>query len=112
GVGVRFLRTNRVVYTALVGLFVRKVKTASGATAVQIAHTKRGVQTIVEHVGSAHDEAQLATLVSVAIQKISGGQLMLDFDDLDANRAISAPTVTGSWARVLWQTLEDAFNRL
>ena len=29
--------------------------TASRATAVQIAHTRRGVQTIVEHLGSAHD---------------------------------------------------------
>ena len=94
------------------GLFVRKVRTASGATAVQIAHTKRGVQTIVEHVGSAHDEAQLAALEAVAKQKISGGQLMLDFDDLESNRTVSTPTVTGSSARVLWQTLEDAYQLL
>lgn len=45
------------------GLFVRKVPTKSKATAVQIAHTHRGVQTIVEHIGSAHDDAQLALLV-------------------------------------------------
>ena len=36
--------------------FVRKVKTASGATAVQIVEKRSGVRRIVEHVGSAHDE--------------------------------------------------------
>lgn len=51
------------------GLCVRKVKTASGATAVQIAHTKRGVQTIIEHLGSGHTEAQVAALVQVAKEK-------------------------------------------
>lgn len=36
--------------------YVRTVKTASGATAVQIVHgSRRGARTI-EHVGSAHDE--------------------------------------------------------
>jgi len=39
--------------------YVRTVKTASGATAVQIVHsTRRGARDI-EHLGSAHDEAEL-----------------------------------------------------
>ena len=38
------------------GAFVRRVKTASGATAVQIVH-KRGRTVLgIEHIGSAHDE--------------------------------------------------------
>ena len=37
--------------------FLRKVKTASGATAVQIVEKRGGVRTILEHLGSAHDEA-------------------------------------------------------
>ena len=52
------------------GLFVRKVRTGSGATAVQIARTRRGVQTILEHLGSAHDDAQLAALVAIARERI------------------------------------------
>lgn len=56
------------------GLFVRKVKTGSGATAVQIAHTKRGVQKIVEHIGSGHNDAEVAALVHVAKTKITGDQ--------------------------------------
>ena len=42
--------------------FVRKVKTASGATAVQIVEKRNGRRRILEHVGSAHDEAELAVL--------------------------------------------------
>ena len=40
--------------------FVRKVRTSSGATAVQIVEKAAGVRRIVEHLGSAHDEVELA----------------------------------------------------
>ncbi len=44
------------------GSFVRKVKTASGATAVQIMH-KRGRRVLgIDHIGSARTEAELALL--------------------------------------------------
>ncbi len=46
--------------------YVRTVKTASGATAVQIVHsTRRGARDI-EHLGSAHDEAELEALKAAA----------------------------------------------
>jgi hypothetical protein len=49
-----------------VGSFVRRVKTASGATAVQIVH-KRGRTVLgIDHVGSAHDEGQLSILLGTA----------------------------------------------
>ena len=54
---------------------MRKVRTASGATAVQIASKTRGVRTIVEHIGSAHTEAELAVLIEVAKTKIQAGHL-------------------------------------
>ena len=37
---------------------MRKVRTASGATAVQIVSKSGGVCWIVEHLGSAHDEPE------------------------------------------------------
>jgi len=37
--------------------FLRKVRTASGTMAVQIAVKEDGVRRIVEHLGSTHDEA-------------------------------------------------------
>ena len=46
--------------------FIRRVRTASGATAVQIAEYARGRQRIVKHVGSAHTEAELGVLLERA----------------------------------------------
>lgn len=45
---------------------VRGVRTASGATAVQIAESVAGRRRIVRHVGSAHDEAELGLLIQKA----------------------------------------------
>ncbi len=45
---------------------MRRVRTASGATAVQIAEFVRGQQRIVEHVGSAHTQAELGVLLERA----------------------------------------------
>jgi len=92
---------------------VRKVKTASGATAVQIARKHRGVRTIVEHIGSAHDDTQLAVLVQIAKERIMAGQLAFDLDALTPTAPTGvAPIVTGSRARVLWEVLEAAYSRL
>jgi hypothetical protein len=63
----------------LVSRFVRKVRTASGAVAVQVV-TRRGRQ--VEYVGSAHTEAELALLLAAARERLSPGQGVLDLGDL------------------------------
>ena len=92
---------------------MRKVKTASGATAVQIARKHRGVRTIVDHIGSAHDYTQLAVLVQIAKERIMAGQLAFDLDALTPTAPTGvAPIVTGSRARVLWEVLEAAYSRL
>ncbi|MFY1673876.1 IS1634 family transposase [Plantactinospora sp. WMMB334] len=46
--------------------FVRRVRTGSGATAVQIAEYVAGRQRIVAHVGSAHTEVELGVLLERA----------------------------------------------
>jgi hypothetical protein len=46
--------------------WVRRVRTASGATAVQIAESVDGRRRIVRHVGSARDEAELGLLIAEA----------------------------------------------
>ncbi len=91
---------------------MRKVRTASGATAVQIASKTRGVRTIVEHIGSAHTEPELAALVEVAKTKIQAGQLAFDLDALAPVPVTAAPTVIGSRSRVLWEVLESAYADL
>ena len=59
---------------------MRRVKTASGATAVQIVH-KRGRTVLgIDHIGSAHDEDQLALLLETARQRLHAGQQALEID--------------------------------
>jgi hypothetical protein len=50
--------------------FIRRVRTASGATAVQIAEYAGGRQRIVKHVGSAHTEAELGVLLAQARERL------------------------------------------
>ena len=58
--------------------YVRTVNTASGARAVQIVHSSRRGSRQIEHIGSAHDDAELETLKAVARQRLATGQQELD----------------------------------
>lgn len=57
--------------------YLRKVKTASEATAVQVVAKSGGVRRIVERLGSAHDEAELAALMHLGHQRPLTGQQVL-----------------------------------
>ena len=63
--------------------YVRTVKTKSGATAVQVVWSSRRGSREIEHLGSAHDEAELEVLKAAARQRMAAGQLELDLG-LDA----------------------------
>jgi hypothetical protein len=54
--------------------YVRTVKTASGATAVQIVYSSRRGSRDIEHIGSAHGDAELEMLKAVARQRLAAGQ--------------------------------------
>jgi hypothetical protein len=85
--------------------YVRTVKTASGATAVQIVWSSRRGSRNIEHVGSAHDEAQVEALKAAAVQRIADGQGELDLG-LDLTEIGSAPLeIIGSRAGYLWDGL-------
>ncbi len=58
--------------------YVRTVKTASGATAVQIVCSSHRGSRQIEHLGSAHDGAELELLKAAARQKLAAGQGELD----------------------------------
>ncbi|AYA23376.1 IS1634 family transposase [Rhodococcus rhodochrous] len=60
--------------------YVRKVRTASGAVAVQVARKNRGRVEIIEHVGSAHTDAELSVLLARARRIVDGEQGVLDFE--------------------------------
>lgn len=61
-------------------MFVRKVRTASGAVAVQVMRKSGRRDELVEHVGSAHTDAELGVLLERARQVASGDQDVLDFE--------------------------------
>ena len=61
-------------------MFVREVRTASGAVAVQVMRKAGGSDELVEHVGSAHTDAELGVLLERARHIAAGGQQVLDFE--------------------------------
>jgi hypothetical protein len=60
--------------------YVRKVRTASGAVAVQVVRKHRGQRTILAHVGSAHTDAQLGILLERARRIVAEDQGVLDIE--------------------------------
>jgi hypothetical protein len=92
--------------------FVRTVKTASGARAVQIVYSRRKGARRIEHIGSAHDEVELELLKAVARQRIAAGQGELDLG-LAAPAAAGGPLpITASRMGHLWDGLSRAYEVL
>jgi len=87
--------------------YVRTVRTASGATAVQIVHGSRRGARSIEHVGSAHDELELEALKAAGRQRLAGGQAELD---LGLDGSISA--AVGSSVGPSASPLEIASSRM
>jgi hypothetical protein len=136
------LRTSAWKPSGVVSRFVRRVRTASGAVAVQLV-ARRGRQVErVEHVGSAHTDGELALLLAAARQLLSPGQDVLDLGDLavvparmddvadwTAPSALFEPVaaraaggrsavvaaggrLVGTSADLLWKVLTSAYTRL
>jgi Transposase DDE domain len=61
-------------------VFVRKVRTASGAVAVQVMRKSGRRDELVEHVGSAHSDAELGVLLERARRLVAGDQEALNFE--------------------------------
>lgn len=95
--------------------YVRTVRTASGARAVQIVHSSwRGARDI-EHVGSAHDDAQLELLRAAARQRLAAGQGELDLglDDAEGIGRGGGPLpITSSRMGHLWDALSHGYDVL
>lgn len=86
--------------------FIRKVPTASGARAVQIVH-KQGRQVLwIEHIGSAHDDGQLAVLMEIARQRLLPGQDSFGLGPSNAptSASVSASSGAGAGARIIEPT--------
>jgi hypothetical protein len=92
--------------------YVRTVKTASGATAVQIVHSSRRGSRDIEHIGSAHDDAQLELLKAAAKQRLAAGHGELDLGlDAGADRGGPLPIRSLRMGH-LWDALSRAYQVL
>lgn len=98
------------------GEFVRRVKTASGATAVQIVSKTRGVRRIEEHIGSAHTDLELSLLTQAAKTRIreritASGQTELQIDTV-ATKVLPNITTKNAFSRLLYDSLAGVYGRL
>lgn len=91
---------------------VRTVKTASGARAVQIVHSRHRGSRDIEHIGSAHTDADLEVLKAAARQRIAGGQGELDFRLPDSPPTGGPLPITSSRMGHLLDALGGAYDRL
>ena len=95
--------------------YVRTVKTASGATAVQIVYSSSRGSRQIEHLGSARDDAGVELLKTAAQQRLAAGQSELDLGlttSLDAAPAGGPLPITASRMGHLWDGLEHAYRVL
>jgi hypothetical protein len=92
--------------------YVRTVKTASGARAVQIVHSSHRGSRDIEHIGSAHDDAELELLKAVARQRLAAGQGELDLGLDDGPEAGGPLEITSSRMGHLWEALCRAYDEL
>src|ERR1700722_1076439 len=94
--------------------YLRTVKTSSGATAVQIVHSSRRGSRDIEHLGSAHDDAELELLKAAGRQRIAAGQGELDLGLDPAGRGGGGGSlpITSSRMGCLLDCLEHSYRVL
>lgn len=96
-------------------VFVRRSPGRSGSTKVQIAERRDGRDVVLEHVGTARTDAELAVLLAQARRRMEEGQGVLELDGL-AEEPAGTPDqpglITGKRSAVLWQVLTSGYARL
>ena len=118
---------------------MRKVRTGSGATAVQVVQKRHGKLEIIKHLGSGHSPVEVALLIQRGREILQGEQEALDLGvDSGADTALARPAeqqptliptaappaessfagsrsgvrVVGTTSDVLWSTLRAAYSHL
>jgi hypothetical protein len=97
-----------------VGSFVRRVKTGSGAIAVQIVHKRGRVVLGIDHLGSARDPAELALLLEAVDARLHAGQQLLPLEEQPNNggRSVGKPMVEETASLIVWETLSAVYAEL
>jgi hypothetical protein len=93
-------------------VFIRKSAGRSGATKVQIAERRGGRNHILEHVGTARSEAELAVLMAEARRRLRPGQEALDLRVPGMPEQGRTGVITGKRSALLWHVLTSVYARL
>jgi Transposase DDE domain len=81
--------------------YVRTVRTSSGAVAVQVVWKSSRGSRDIEHLGSAHTDAEVELLKAVAAQRIAAGQDLLPLDVAAAQGPLALEIVSSRMGRLL-----------
>jgi hypothetical protein len=81
--------------------YVRTVRTSSGAVAVQVVWKYRRGSRDIEHLGSAHTDAEIEVLKAVAAQRIAAGQDELPIGIPAKQQAVSLEITSSRMGRLL-----------
>lgn len=93
-------------------VFVRKAAGRSGATKVQIAERVDGRNRILEHVGTARSEPELAALMAEARRRLRPGQQALELGVEGVPEDGRPAVITGKRCALLWDVLCAVYERL
>jgi len=88
--------------------YIRKKELKNGTTVVQVEYRHGQKRTGFEHIGTAHNEVELAFLYAAAKEIKFKGQLSFDFGQQSIPRAKLLKTCS----ELLWNTLGDVYNSL
>jgi hypothetical protein len=75
---------------------------------IKLRSNRRGARDI-EHIGSAHNEQELAALKAAAAERLAAGQQQLDFGMLAGSGSLP---ITSSRMAVLWDCLDLVYTQL
>src|SRR6478736_9411011 len=92
--------------------YVRTVKTSSGARAVQIVWSSRRGSRRSEHLGSAHDDAELEALKAAAAQRLGEDQQVLDLGLADTGSGGARWRSSARRPAICWDALCRAYHVL
>ena len=92
------------------GPYLRRVATVAGVTAVRVVAKVKGRRQILEHLGSTHNDVDLAALIAEGNQRLHPGQLEFELDP--PGRALTSAKTRRLSSQVLWDVLEAAWRRL
>lgn len=89
-------------------MYIRKIKTKSGAVAIQVAQRIAKRDVVIKHIGSAHSQEELTNLIASAHEFMSLGQASL----FDSPVPCLEMTALSSSATFLYDTLGSVYRLL